>query len=151
MTKAQERAAQIEANKRDAYERKVRGLLGHVAERLARAPIMGAYEAGTSAEDYAASIASREPVGAAVWPYKVSAVAEAEERAWHNVYAAMRAAGCTADGTGGYRPSFMAISCGGREVATAMRLPAGDDRYVVAATADAPDSILALATTGCMV
>lgn len=88
-TKAELKAAQVLANQRDAFERKVRGLLGHVQNRhnilrevnaaFEALPYKGEY--GEAAEKLAAEIASREPVGAAVHAQKQDAVRHAEKHA----------------------------------------------------------------------
>lgn len=82
MTKAQQRAAEIENNKRIAYAAKVRRLCGQlVGERLHTDPIMAAYDAKKTPEAYAAEVAAREPVGKAVFPLKAVAVQAAGDKA----------------------------------------------------------------------
>lgn len=77
MTKKAEKAASVEANKLAAYTKKVRSLLGHVF--VSDLNVGVAYHAGLEAGDYAAQIASREPVGKAVHPLKAEAVEQAEK------------------------------------------------------------------------
>lgn len=82
MTKAQEKAAAVLAAKREAFAQKVFRLLGHlVGKRLDRAALNAAFEAGKSADDYAAKVAALEPVGRVVHPLKVVAVAHAHKSA----------------------------------------------------------------------
>lgn len=77
ITKKAAKAAQVEANKLAAFAKKVRSLVGHVP--VTELNVGVAYHAGLTAEDYAAQIASREPVGKAVHPLKVQAVEQAEK------------------------------------------------------------------------
>ncbi len=87
MTKKAEHEARVAANKRAAYLKRVSTLLGHVYDRRSiLSEIETAFEIGEKAEDVAAIIASREPVGKAVHPLKVHSVAEAEK--WALGYAA---------------------------------------------------------------
>jgi hypothetical protein len=75
---SQTRREEIEARKRMAYTSKVESLLGHVVyDRVSSIKIMAAYAAGTLADDFAAAIASQEPVGHAVHPTKFDAVKRA--------------------------------------------------------------------------
>lgn len=93
-TKAELKAAEVLANQRMAFEKKVRSLLGHVAvigsreNRVKAADLDRVFNAlqykgeyGPAAEAFAAEIASREPVGAAVHAQKADAVAFAEKHA----------------------------------------------------------------------
>jgi hypothetical protein len=86
-TKAQIKAAEVLANRRAAFEKKVRSLLGHVGFKLKRSEIDAAfakadqYSYSEVAEAFAAEVASREPVGAAVHALKAEAVAHAEQQA----------------------------------------------------------------------
>ena len=77
MTKAQEKAAQVLANKLEAFSRKARTLLGHV--RVQDSELLAAFEAGQTADAFAATVASREPVGAAVHAVKAEAMDHAEK------------------------------------------------------------------------
>jgi hypothetical protein len=90
MTKKAERAARIAADKRNAYVKKVRLLIGHVQERLPAEYVNAAYGSGKTADEFAAEIAAREPVGKAVHPLKVEAVKEAREHALKIIYAVAR-------------------------------------------------------------
>lgn len=86
MTKKAEKAAEVAANKRNAYVGKVRRLIFHVAYIFDRqteisAEISAAFESKIPAETCAANIASREPVGKAVHPLKEKAVAAARVHA----------------------------------------------------------------------
>jgi hypothetical protein len=81
MTKKAERAARIAADKRNAYVKKVRLLIGHVRERLPAEYVNAAYDSGKTADEFAAEIAAREPVGKAVHPLKTSAIKEAHAAA----------------------------------------------------------------------
>lgn len=78
MTKAQEKAAQALANRRDAYAKKVSGLLHHIGLRSYAKEMGAAFDAGTDADTFAATIAAREPVGAAVHAVKAEAMDHAE-------------------------------------------------------------------------
>lgn len=77
-TKKAANAARIEANKRTAWDKGLSILTGHIFSRRDRAAADAAYAAGTSYADYAAQLASAEPVGAALHGRKVDAVASAE-------------------------------------------------------------------------
>jgi hypothetical protein len=94
VNKAQIKAAEVLANQRMAFEKKVRSLLGHVAvigsreNRVKAADLDRVFNAlqykgeyGPAAEALAAEIASREPVGAAVHAQKAEAVKHAEKGA----------------------------------------------------------------------
>lgn len=85
MTKAQEKAARVLADRRAAFARKVITLLGHVGGRVAAATLDDAFAAGTLPETLAASIAAQEPVGRALHPGKAEAVKAAGERAQRTV------------------------------------------------------------------
>jgi len=86
MTKKAERAAQVAANRRAAYFKRVRTLIGHVLassafERVTPAQLDAAIAAGKTADMFAAEVASREPVGKAVHPLKAQAVLAARKYA----------------------------------------------------------------------
>lgn len=92
MNKAQIKAAEVLANQRAAFEKKVRSLLGHVAagvgDRLKKAELDAVFDAlqykgeyGPAADKLAAEIASREPVGKAVHAQKAAAMEHAEQGA----------------------------------------------------------------------
>lgn len=91
VTKKEQKAAEVLANRRAAFEKKVRSLLGHVSQRLYRAEIDAAfakadqYSYSEVAEAFAAEVASREPVGAAVHALKAEAVGHAEKLARERV------------------------------------------------------------------
>jgi hypothetical protein len=78
MTKAQERAAEVLANRKAAYLKKVHSLLGHLARNAVLKEADLAFRDGRSADDFAAEVAAREPVGKAVHALKADAVASAE-------------------------------------------------------------------------
>lgn len=80
MTKKAQREAEVIENRKVAYVKKVHGLLGHVAKRLSNVATIAAFDAGTSAEDYATEIAAKEPVGACIMPMKVNALELTEQR-----------------------------------------------------------------------
>ncbi len=81
-TKAQQRAAEIEARRQEQFEAKVRRLTGQlVSQRLRQVDVLTAYHAGLTAEDYAAQVAAREPVGRAVHALKADAVKAAADKA----------------------------------------------------------------------
>lgn len=80
-TKAQERAAAIAQRKREAFMNKARGLLGHVSIRIMQSEADAAFDAGMTADTFAAQVASREPVGRAVHAQKVDSVNRAEKEA----------------------------------------------------------------------
>jgi hypothetical protein len=81
MTKKDQKAAEVLANKRTAFFKKVQSLTGHVFDRTKGVEIDRAFKAGRTADDFAAEIASREPVGAAIHAQKADAVRYAEEDA----------------------------------------------------------------------
>lgn len=87
-TKAQLERERVENNQREAFAKKVRTLLGHVSERVPASDLNAAFDAieykaeyGPAAEAFAAAVASREPVGAAIHPSKAEAVRSAREQA----------------------------------------------------------------------
>lgn len=86
-TKKEIKAAEVLANRRAAFERKVRSLLGHVGFKLKRSEIdaefakADQYSYSEVAEAFAARVASREPVGHVIHKQKAEAVAHAEEGA----------------------------------------------------------------------
>jgi hypothetical protein len=81
-TKAATKAAEVEARRVEQYDAKVRRLTGQtVSQRLAKADVLAAYAAGTTADDFAAQVAAREPVGRVVHPLKADAVKDAGDRA----------------------------------------------------------------------
>lgn len=85
-TKAQANRERIAENKRAAWFKRVRTLTGHlVSKRMDVARAENEYNSGTSAESYAALLASKEPVGAALHPMKSDAVAEAIKQAQNTV------------------------------------------------------------------
>ena len=84
MTKAEIKAAEVLANRKLAFAKKVRSLTGHAVPGAA--DIAAAFERGVSADTYAAEVAAREPVGKAVWGVKSQAVAFASGQA-HRVVA----------------------------------------------------------------
>lgn len=79
MTKAEENRLRIREDKANAFARKVRTLLGHVI--VDNATLRAAFDAGKEAEPYAASVAAKEPVGAALHDKKADAVKSAGEDA----------------------------------------------------------------------
>lgn len=82
MTKAEAKRLEVEANRRFAYDKKVRTLVGLTASRkLTAAQVTAAIEAGKTAEAFAAEVAALEPVGAAIYPLKAAAVARATQDA----------------------------------------------------------------------
>lgn len=87
MTKKAEKAAEVAANKRSAWNKKLQNLVGHISlhGRINRDEKNARYDAGVSAETYAAELTSREPVGKAVHPLKVEAVRSARERMEHYI------------------------------------------------------------------
>lgn len=91
-TKKELKAAAVEEAKRVAYVRRVRTLCGQlVGERLNVGDALTAYKAGTTADAYAAELASREPVGRVVHPLKADAVKTATDKA-NGIVAKVRAA-----------------------------------------------------------
>lgn len=83
MNKAQLKAQEVEARKFEAFTSKVKTLTRHAygRQKVTDAEIRSAYDNGQTADALAAHIASREPVGKAVWPLKWNAVARAEQSA----------------------------------------------------------------------
>jgi hypothetical protein len=87
-TKKEMKAAEVLANQRSAFEKKVRALLGHVGGRVKKAELDAVFDAlqykgeyGPAADKLAAEIASREPVGKAIHAVKAQAVEFAEQDA----------------------------------------------------------------------
>jgi hypothetical protein len=80
MTKKAQREAEVLENRKVAYVKKVKGLLGHVFDRLPVAAIVAAFDAGVSAEDYSTSVAAKEPVGLCIHPMKIDAVDAMEKQ-----------------------------------------------------------------------
>ena len=74
-----QRAAEVAANKAAAFHKKAASLLGHV--RYSKLEADRAHHDGRSADDFAAEIAAREPVGKAVHAVKADAVEAAEQMA----------------------------------------------------------------------
>lgn len=74
MTKKDQKAAEVLANRKLAFAKKLGALTGHVAARIPAREIATAFDAGRTAEDFAAEIAAREPVGLALHPLKAEAV-----------------------------------------------------------------------------
>ena len=74
MTKAQEKAAQVLANRKSAYIKKFRALIGHdLSTRHSEEEILKNFDVIT-AEELAANVASKEPVGLCIFPMKADAV-----------------------------------------------------------------------------
>lgn len=86
MTKKAEHAARVAANKVAAWHKRVRTLIGHmIHDRVSVVEMNEAYDAGKIADAFAAELASREPVGAAVHPLKVEAVESAAQFAQQKI------------------------------------------------------------------
>lgn len=90
MTKAQIEAARVLDNRRIAFAKRVRNLLGHVGGRIAQSKLDDHFNAlssgdqveyGPKADALAAEIAAAEPVGRALHAQKVEAVRSAREDA----------------------------------------------------------------------
>lgn len=89
MTKAEENRIRIEANKREAFAKRVNGLLGHASARVSKSHLDTAFgnavfanvDLGPAADAFAAAIAAKEPVGRALHQQKAAAVAYAREDA----------------------------------------------------------------------
>lgn len=89
----------VEANKRAAYIKKCRALMGWIYDghsRLGSYEEMGeraahAFELGIKAEDFAIDIVRLSPVGSVVWPLKVDAMKSAAERARAEIDAKVQA------------------------------------------------------------
>lgn len=88
MTKKEMKAAEVLANRRAAFEKKVRALLGHIGGRAVKQSELDAafakadqYSYSEQADHLAAEIASREPVGKAIHAQKADAVSYAEQKA----------------------------------------------------------------------
>lgn len=89
-TKAQIEAARVLDNRRAAFVKRVRNLLGHVGTRTAQSLLEARFdvlspadqvEYGPKADALAAELASVEPVGRALMPQKLEAVRSAREDA----------------------------------------------------------------------
>lgn len=89
ITKAEAKRLEVLENKRLAFAKRVKGLLGHVSERLNGASLNAAFnnavdanvDLGPAADAYAAQIAANEPVGRALHPQKKEAVEYARQEA----------------------------------------------------------------------
>lgn len=81
MTKKAEKAAAVLANKLAAFNRRVTTLTGHVAHRIPADERTAAFAANKTADEFAAEVATREPVGAVLHAAKAEAVAYAAEEA----------------------------------------------------------------------
>lgn len=81
MTKKAEKAAQVRANKLAAFNKRVSTLTGHVAGRIPADERTAAFDANKTADEFAAEVAAREPVGAVLHAAKAEAVAYAAEEA----------------------------------------------------------------------
>jgi len=118
MTKAEIKAAQVHENRRVAFAKRVRNLLGHVSRRVPHAGIDARFNAlspaqqveyGAHADALAAEIAAAEPVGRALHPQKASAVLSARETAKNviaRVYAELDAHGWDLNAVAPYPSSF---------------------------------------------
>lgn len=90
-TKKEQKAAEVLANRRIAFAKRVNSLLGHVSARVAKAEIEAAFAKADQysytevADAFAAEIASREPVGQAIHAVKSEAVEHAEQAARETV------------------------------------------------------------------
>ena len=89
LTKKAQKAAEVLANRREAFGKRVRSLLGHVRvpEHLINAAFAKAdqYSYVEVADAFAAAIAAKEPVGAAIHALKVEATEHAERYARERV------------------------------------------------------------------
>lgn len=85
MTKKAQREAEVLENRKAAYVKKVSGLLGHVFDRTLPKAILTAFEAGVTADAFAASVAAKEPVGLCIHPMKVDAVDAMEKNVRESV------------------------------------------------------------------
>lgn len=90
LTKAQIEAERVLTNRRAAFVKRVRNLLGHVGQRAPQSHLEARFdcmspadqvEYGPKADALAAELASVEPVGRALMPQKVEAVRSAREDA----------------------------------------------------------------------
>lgn len=79
MTKKEQKAAEVAANKLHAYAKKVRALAGWV--RVSDDEIKQAYDANFEAAAFAVEYACVTAVGRAIWPLKVAAVKAAGDNA----------------------------------------------------------------------
>lgn len=117
-TKAQIEAARVLENRRAAFAKRVRNLLGHVGQRTAQSLLDARFDAmspadqveyGPKADALAAELASVEPVGRALHPQKVDAVRSAREdaeRVIERVRKELEAAGWNIDAVAPYPNSF---------------------------------------------
>lgn len=69
-----QRAAQVLANRKTAFAKRLATLTGHVAGRVSQKEIDHAVAEGWSADQFAAVIAAQEPVGAALHTQKTEAI-----------------------------------------------------------------------------
>lgn len=79
ITKKAQREAEVVENRKAAFIKRAKGLLGHVFDRQSVSGIFAAFEAGVTADEYAASVAALEPVGLCLHPMKVDAVNAMEQ------------------------------------------------------------------------
>ncbi len=109
MTKKADHAARVEANKRAAYLAKVQRLTGFAGGRITIEETNTAMDAGKEADAFAAEVAGRHPVGAAIFPLKVEAIeaaTKAANEAIEKVRAALEAAGWNLDLVAPYPKSW---------------------------------------------
>jgi hypothetical protein len=78
-TKKEERAARILEDRKAAYAKKVRNLVGFMFGRIKG--VSAAFDKGISADEFAAQIASKSIVGAVIHPLKMDAVRRARDQA----------------------------------------------------------------------
>jgi hypothetical protein len=69
-----QRAAEVLANRHTSFAKRVATLTGHVGESVSVRAMRLAFESGTSADEFAAQIAAREPVGRALHTQKAEAI-----------------------------------------------------------------------------
>lgn len=85
MTKKADKAARVEANKKAAYVKKVRALIGFVGTRASDEWILNHYDVGSTAEAAALATIANEPVAKVVFPLKADAINSAEKWAHEEV------------------------------------------------------------------
>lgn len=88
-TKAAAKAADVEQNRRAAWNKGLSIATGHIFGRRDRHAADAAFAAGRTYDDYAAELASAEPVGKALHPRKVDAIESATKFATDRITKAL--------------------------------------------------------------
>lgn len=107
ITKKAQHELDVTARKREAFDRKVKALIGHIpfiGRRILAAERDEAYAAGMTADAFAAQVAIREPVGRIVHPLKAEAIESAGRYAQERADKALAALSRAGDDRNLYAP-----------------------------------------------